>query len=51
MSESLTLDRAALRQAIQDEYAEVAIGPTTGFHFHTGRFLARRLGYPESGTK
>lgn len=35
-----------LRSAIKDEYAEVAACPTKGFHFHTGRILADRLGYP-----
>lgn len=34
-----------LRQAIQEEYAEVASHPNKGFHFHTGRPLARMLGY------
>lgn len=36
-----------LRHAIQEEYAEVAEQPDKGFHFHTGRFLAQRLGYDE----
>lgn len=34
-----------LREAIRDEYAEVANRPTKGFHFHTGRPLARILEY------
>ena len=46
MAVQLTLDRSLLRSAIQDEYAEVAACPLKGFHFHTGRFLAARLGYP-----
>jgi arsenite methyltransferase len=41
------LDVHELRQAIQAEYAEVALHPTKGFHFHTGRPLARMLGYQE----
>lgn len=41
-----TLDVDQLRAAIQDEYTEVAACPWKGFHFHTGRFLADRLGYP-----
>jgi SAM-dependent methyltransferase len=41
------LDLDALRQAIQAEYAEVALHPTKGFHFHTGRPLARLLGYDD----
>jgi arsenite methyltransferase len=40
------LDVEQLRSAIQEEYAEVAACPLKGFHFHTGRFLAARLGYP-----
>ena len=43
-----TLDRGILREAIQDEYAAVATCPTNGFHFHVGRFLARRLEYPDA---
>ena len=41
----VNLDVARLRRAIQDEYAEVATEPALGFHFHTGRALAARLGY------
>ncbi len=39
------LDIGILREAIQEEYAEVANHPTKGFHFHTGRPLARILEY------
>lgn len=42
-----TLDLGSLRAAIQDEYEQVALEPDRGFHFHTGRPLARLLGYPE----
>jgi arsenite methyltransferase len=45
---SPSLDRNALRLAIQEEYATVASEPTRGFHFHTGRPLARLLGYDEA---
>jgi SAM-dependent methyltransferase len=41
-----TLDLSLLRAAIQDEYTEVASCPVKGFHFHVGRPLAARLGYP-----
>jgi len=41
------LDIGELRQAIQDEYAVVATEPERGFHFHTGRPLARLLGYQD----
>jgi arsenite methyltransferase len=46
MATTVTLDLEQLRSAIQDEYTEVASCPWKGFHFHTGRFLADRLGYP-----
>ena len=39
------LDIGALRDAVQKEYAEVAKHPDKGFHFHTGRPLAKILGY------
>ncbi len=42
------LDREELRAAIQAEYAEVAAHPDKGFHFHTGRPLARILGYADA---
>src|SRR6184192_1835317 len=45
MAIQLDLDAAALREAIQAEYAEVADHPDRGFHFHTGRSLAAMLGY------
>src|SRR5688500_7870812 len=46
MSLPVLIDTDQLRSAIQEEYAEVAASPHKGFHFHTGRFLAARLGYP-----
>ena len=46
MAVQQALDVDLLRSAIQEEYAEVAACPLKGFHFHTGRFLANRLGYP-----
>lgn len=42
------LDQEALRCEIRKEYAEVANHPARGFHFHTGRPLARLLGYPDA---
>jgi arsenite methyltransferase len=41
------LDVNVLRQAIQEEYNEVASHPHKGFHFHTGRPLARILEYQD----
>ena len=37
-----------LRRAIRDEYATVALNPEQGFHFHTGRPLARLLDYDDA---
>ncbi len=41
------LDVNTLRGAIQEEYTEVAANPHKGFHFHTGRPLARMLEYDD----
>ncbi len=46
MGTTLGLDVGVLRRAIQQEYEDVAVCPAKGFHFHTGRLLAERLGYP-----
>jgi arsenite methyltransferase len=45
--EQPALDLGSLREAIKEEYAEVASNPTKGFHFHTGRPLAHMLEYAE----
>ena len=42
------LDVHELRRAIQEEYATVAAEPDRGFHFHTGRPLARMLYYEDA---
>jgi len=42
------LDVDALRAAIREEYELVATEPQRGFHFHTGRPLAQRLGYDDA---
>src|SRR5687767_14546298 len=42
------LDVESLRDAIREEYAAVALHPEQGFHFHTGRPLARLLGYEDA---
>jgi SAM-dependent methyltransferase len=42
------LDVEVLRDAIRTEYGQVASDPGQGFHFHTGRRLARLLGYEEA---
>jgi arsenite methyltransferase len=40
------VDATALRVQVQQKYREVALEPGAEFHFHTGRELASRLGYP-----
>ena len=45
--EAPELDVDTLRRAIREEYAEVAVNPEKGFHFHTGRPLARMLEYAD----
>lgn len=47
LREGAILDVESLRKAIQGEYEEVAADPGKGFHFHTGRPLARILEYSE----
>ena len=42
------VDRERLRRGISDKYTEVALEPEKGFHFHTGRPLAKMLGYPDA---
>lgn len=45
MSNELPVDPAALREEVKVKYREVATNPDGHYHFHTGRPLARRLGY------
>ncbi|MBM4460502.1 MAG: methyltransferase domain-containing protein [Chloroflexi bacterium] len=42
------ISQAELRVEIKKEYANVALDPTKGYHFHTGRRLAGILGYDEA---
>ena len=44
-TDSVPIDPIALREEVKNKYREVASNPTGGFHFHTGRHAARRLGY------
>ena len=48
MSDVLPVDAIALRDEVKTKYREVAVNPRGSFHFHTGRPLARRLGYDEA---
>ncbi|MDP2373595.1 methyltransferase domain-containing protein [Reyranella sp.] len=42
------LDAEALREEIKSKYREVATDPHGAHHFHTGRFLAKYLGYDDA---
>jgi arsenite methyltransferase len=46
-SPDLLVDPVALREQVRSKYREVAADPTRTYHFHTGRGLARRLGYED----
>jgi arsenite methyltransferase len=43
--DELPVDPEALRGAVRTKYREVATDPRGEHHFHTGRYLARHLGY------
>lgn len=45
MGSDVAVDANALREEVRSKYREVAINPHGTYHFHTGRTLARRLGY------
>jgi arsenite methyltransferase len=46
-SPDLLVDAVALRDQVREKYRAVATDPAGPFHFHTGRDLARRLGYDD----
>jgi len=48
MKPEIAVDAAALREEVKSKYREVATDPHGEYHFHTGRPLARRLGYDMS---
>lgn len=51
MSKSQTTTKIStdnLREEVRKEYAEVALDPHKGYHFHTGRAAADRIGYNPS---
>ena len=48
MSDGLPVDPLALREEVKAKYRAVAVDPHGGYHFHTGRPLAHRLGYDEA---
>jgi len=45
MSKELAVDPVVLREEVKSKYRDVAVNPGGEYHFHTGRPLARRLGY------
>ena len=48
MNTELPVDPVALREEVKSKYRDVARNPHGEHHFHTGRPLARRLGYDSS---
>jgi len=44
----VAVDVHALREEVKNKYREVAIDPHGAHHFHTGRYLARHLGYDDT---
>ena len=51
VAQPVDVDTESLRNAIRDEYREVAERPGKGFHFHTGRRLTRIVGYKDEWLK
>lgn len=48
MNAELPVDPVALREEVKSKYREVASNPHGEHHFHTGRPLAKRLGYDQA---
>lgn len=48
MTTDTPVDATALREEVKKKYREVAIEPHGSYHFHTGRPLAKRLGYDDA---
>ena len=48
LQEEVVVDSVALREQVKSKYREVAREPHGKFHFHTGRYLAQRLGYDDA---
>lgn len=44
-ADELPVDPVALREEVKSKYRDVACNPHGDHHFHTGRPLAKRLGY------
>jgi SAM-dependent methyltransferase len=48
VKDDVGVDAEALREEIKSKYRQVATDPQGAHHFHTGRFLAKHLGYDET---
>src|SRR5579883_1102143 len=48
MSANQSIDAEALREEVKSKYRDVALHPNAPHHFHTGRYLAKHLGYDKS---
>ena len=48
MTKETPVDPVALREEDKAKYQEVAVDPYGEYHFHTGRPLAKRLGYDDA---
>jgi arsenite methyltransferase len=48
MQTDLAVDASLLRDEVKKKYRDVATDPGGEYHFHTGRPLARRLGYDQA---
>lgn len=48
IDEAPAVDETALRDEVRKKYRDVALDPHGQFHFHTGRPLAKRLGYDDA---
>jgi SAM-dependent methyltransferase len=46
--DDLAVDPRSLREEVKNKYRDVARDPGGEYHFHTGRALARRLGYDQA---
>jgi arsenite methyltransferase len=47
IASGVVVDADALRAEVKSKYREVATDPHARFHFHTGRYLAKHLGYDD----
>ncbi len=48
MGGTTPVDPVALREEVKAKYKDVAVDPHGTYHFHTGRPLAKRLGYDDA---